>query len=114
MSQNFQAGDFLIFQLESGYGLLRILAIDKTQMIRFVACGGLHELFLDIEMADSATLESAELDRHIPHVALTNRRFWKHAGCQNEKRIFDGGWIWSLLKNGKPIPAAKFPTVRFV
>ncbi len=30
MSQNFQAGDFLIFQIESAYGLLRILAIEEN------------------------------------------------------------------------------------
>lgn len=75
MSQKFQAGDFLIFQLESGYGLLRILAIEETPQGKIWHLAAYNELFLDIEMADSALENPQNLTVNIPHVALTNRAF---------------------------------------
>ncbi len=75
MSQNFQAGDFLIFQIESGYGLLRILAIDNSDGETIWHLAAYNELFLDIEMADAALNDPQNLSVNIPHVALTNRAF---------------------------------------
>ncbi len=76
MSQNFQAGDYLIFQIESGYGLLRILAIDEMPDETVYHLAAYNELFPDVEFADS-TLENspASLTVSIPHVALTERAF---------------------------------------
>jgi len=74
MSQNFQAGDFLIFQLESGYGLLRILGIDKMQNETVWHLAAYNELFLDVESADAA-IENSSLTINYPHIALTNRAF---------------------------------------
>jgi hypothetical protein len=75
MSQNFQAGDFLIFQLESGYGLLRILGIDEENGEKVWHLSAYNELFFDIETADAALDEPQTLSLSIPHVALTNRAF---------------------------------------
>ena len=75
MSQKFQAGDFLIFQIESGYGLLRILAIDDAEGERVWHLAAYSELFLDIETADAALAGPQTLTVSIPHVALTNRAF---------------------------------------
>ena len=50
MSQNFQAGDYLIFQIESGYGLLRILAIYERDDERIWHLAAYNELFFDIEV----------------------------------------------------------------
>jgi hypothetical protein len=75
MSQNFQAGDFLIFQVESGYGLLRILAIDAAGGERVWHLAAYNELFFDIETADAALAEPQNLTVSIPHVALTTRAF---------------------------------------
>jgi hypothetical protein len=72
MSQQFQAGDFLIFQLEAGYGLLRVLAIDEGETIWHLA--SYEDLFLDAEMAESAVGQNS-IRINIPHVALTNRAF---------------------------------------
>lgn len=74
MSQNFQAGDFLIFQLESGYGLLRILAIDDEPNDKIWHLAAYNELFLDVETADAA-IENSALTISYPHIALTNRAF---------------------------------------
>lgn len=75
MSQNFQAGDFLIFQVESGYGLLRLLAIDEIEGKKVWHLAAYNELFLDVEFADSALENFASLTVNLPHVALTNRAF---------------------------------------
>ena len=75
MSQNFQAGDFLIFQIESAYGLLRILAIDETDREKVWHLAAYNEMFLDIEMADAALENSISLTINYPHLALTNRAF---------------------------------------
>ena len=75
MSQNFQAGDFLIFQIESGYGLLRILAIDKTESGTVWHLAAYNEMFLDIDMADAAIENFGSLTINYPHLVLTNRAF---------------------------------------
>lgn len=75
MSQKFQAGDFLIFQLESGYGLLRILAIEEILGDTVWHLAAYNELFLDVEFADAALENPHNLTVSLPHVALTNRAF---------------------------------------
>ncbi|HXG84840.1 MAG TPA: hypothetical protein VNI84_12525 [Pyrinomonadaceae bacterium] len=74
MSQNFQAGDYLIFQIESGYGLLRILAIEEIKGEKVWHLAAYNELFLDSETADAA-IENSSLSIGKPHVALTTRAF---------------------------------------
>lgn len=75
MSQNFQAGDFLIFQIESGYGLLRILGIGEQDGESVFHISAYNELFPDIEFADAALENPQSLTVSVPHVALTNRAF---------------------------------------
>ncbi len=75
MSQNFQAGDFLIFQIESGYGLLRILEIDETADSTTWHLAAYNEMFMDIDSADAAIENFNNLTISYPHLALTNRAF---------------------------------------
>lgn len=75
MSQNFQAGDFLIFQIESGYGLLRILAIDETETGTVWHLAAYNEMFLDVEMADAALEDYHTLTKSYQHLAVTTRAF---------------------------------------
>ena len=75
MSQNFHAGDFLIFQVESGYGLLRLLNIEENSHGTIWHLKAYNEMFLDIETADEALKNYRNLTTSIPHVALTNRAF---------------------------------------
>lgn len=75
MSQNFQPGDFLIFQIESGYGLLRVLAIDERSPGTIWHLAAYSDLFLDVEMADAALDSGDSLKISHPHLALTNRAF---------------------------------------
>ena len=74
--QDFQTGDFLIFQIESGYGLMRILAIDETaDGERIWHLRGYDDLFLDVEYADAALENPAGLTVSRAHFALTQRAF---------------------------------------
>lgn len=75
MSQNFQAGDYLIFQVESGYGLLRILGIDESDNEKIYHLTAYNELFPDVEFADAALENPQSLTVSVPHVALTTRAF---------------------------------------
>lgn len=76
MARDFQPGDDLLFQLESGFGLLRVLAIDETEnddpVWHILAY---QDLFLDGEMAENALHKPENLKVSIPHMALTNRAF---------------------------------------
>ncbi|MCS6874286.1 MAG: hypothetical protein N2Z23_08175 [Pyrinomonadaceae bacterium] len=75
MSQDFKPGDFLIFQLESAYGVLRILDIEKDQESTIWHLAAYNEFFLDVESAEEA-INKGILTINIPHVALTNRAFF--------------------------------------
>jgi hypothetical protein len=76
VAREFQTGDDLLFQLESGFGLLRVLAIEETEsgdpVWHLLAY---QDLFLDGEMAENALQNPNNLKISIPHMALTNRAF---------------------------------------
>ena len=90
MSQNFQAGDFLIFQIESGYGLLRLLNIDETTNETIWHLKAYNEMFLDVEMADSALENHQNFTVSIPHIALTNRAFESTQTARMGNQPLDG------------------------
>lgn len=72
---SFVSGDFLIFQLESGYALLRVLAVDETDAGEVWHLAAYKDLFLDVEAVDEALDDATSLIIDKPHVALTNRAF---------------------------------------
>ena len=75
MSQEFQPGDFLIFQLEAGYGLVRVLAIDDDGDDKVWHLAGYEDLFMDVDSADQALKKPKSLKVSYPHLALTTRAF---------------------------------------
>ena len=72
---DFTPGDFLIFQLESGYALLRVLAVDDGGGEPVWHVAAYRDFYPDPEMADAAVENSAELVVDAPHLALTNHAF---------------------------------------
>jgi hypothetical protein len=74
MLQEFDPGDYLIFQVESGYGLLRVLAVEGPREDPVWHLAAYSDLFLDVETADAA-IDNAALTVGRPHLALTNRAF---------------------------------------
>lgn len=75
MLQAFDPGDFLIFQLESAYGLLRVLAVEETADETVWHVAAYSDFFQDVDDADKALEQPEKLHTSIRHVALTNRAF---------------------------------------
>jgi hypothetical protein len=76
MAQAFNAGDDLIFQLESGFGLLRVLAVEEREGVGTVwHLLAYEELFPDVETAEAALREPDALHVRKDHLALTDRAF---------------------------------------
>lgn len=76
MAQAFAPGDDLIFQLESGFGLLRVLAVEEREGEGTVwHLLAYEELFPDVEAAEAALAAPASLHVRKAHMALTDRAF---------------------------------------
>lgn len=74
MAHEFEIGDDLIFQLESGYGLLRVLAREGEDAATVWHLLAYEELFPSVEAAENA-IATDELHVRNAHMALTNRAF---------------------------------------
>ncbi len=75
MPHRFAPGDDLIFQLESGLGLLRVLAIEGEQAETVWHLLAYDEFFPSVEAAEAAIAESGSLSIRNPHMAMTDRAF---------------------------------------
>ena len=75
MDPQFTPGDDLIFQLESGYGLLRILAVDGEGSSTVWHLLAYEDFYPSVEAAEQALEGSTPLSVRRSHMALTNRAF---------------------------------------
>jgi hypothetical protein len=75
MSHQFEPGDDLIFQLESAFGLLRVLAIEGDGPETVWHLLAYDEFFPEIELAEKALANSKPMPVRSAHLALTNRAF---------------------------------------
>jgi hypothetical protein len=75
MDQTFNPGDDLVFQLESGFGLLRLLAVEQKGPDRIWHLMAYEELFPDVEAAERALTQPENLHVRRAHMALTDRAF---------------------------------------
>ena len=75
MSSSFNPGDDLIFQLESGFGLLRVLAVEGEGADTVWHLLAYDEFFPDVDAAEAALARGTPLPIRKPHMALTNRAF---------------------------------------
>ena len=75
MSHGFNPGDDLIFQLESAFGLLRVLAIEGEGADTVWHLLAYDEFFPDVESAEAALSQQSHLAVRNAHMALTNRAF---------------------------------------
>ncbi len=64
-----------MFQIESGYGLLRLLDIDENADGQIWHLAAYREMFLDIDMVENALQDANSLTPSHPHLALTKRAF---------------------------------------
>src|SRR2546423_14621265 len=77
MSLPFAPGDDLIFQLETGYGLLRVLAVEKREGEPVWHLLAYEELFPDVETAEAALADAERLHVRAAHLPLTEHAFQK-------------------------------------
>ncbi len=68
-------GDDLIFQLESAFGLLRVLAVEGEGANSVWHLLAYDAFFPDVESAEAALAQSTPLPVRKAHMALTNRAF---------------------------------------
>lgn len=77
MALPFAPGDDLIFQLESGFGLLRVLAVDDLDGQAVWHILVYEDFYGDVEAAEAALASGRELEVRLPHLALTEHAFEK-------------------------------------
>jgi hypothetical protein len=75
VSQDFQPGDFLVFQLESGFAVLRLLALDPDDEGYIWHLAGYDEFFPDVDSAEAAIAGDRLSSVSHPHIALSQRAF---------------------------------------
>ena len=75
MEHRFKPGDFLFFQIESGFALVRVLEIEGSGEETVWHLSTYNDLFPDVELLENAVSAPDALSVSIPHVALTNRAF---------------------------------------
>ena len=71
----FNPGDDLVFQLESGFGVLRVLAIDGDGPDTIWHLLAYDEFFPDVETVEDVLAGGRPLPVRKAHMALTNRAF---------------------------------------
>ncbi len=96
----FVPGDDLIFQLESGFGLLRVLAIEGEGPETVWHLLAYDEFFPDVESAELALGQGTPLPVRKAHMALTNRAFERTPAARlgnrpvtNEELIAYNTWL---------------------
>lgn len=77
MDLPFAPGDDLIFQLESGFGLLRVLAVEERGGELIWHLLAYEDFFPDVETAEAALTGGAPLGIRAPHLPLTAQAFGK-------------------------------------
>ena len=75
MAQSFAPGDDLVFQLESGYGLLRVLAVDGRGSETVWHLLAYDDFYPSVEAAEQALTQPDSLTIMRAHMALTDRAF---------------------------------------
>lgn len=75
MPQPFIPGDDLIFQIESGFGLLRVLAREGEGSETIWHLMAYEEFFPDVESAETALTNPNSLHVRKAHMALTDHAF---------------------------------------
>ena len=75
MLHDFVPGDFLIFQLESGFAILRVLDVEEMDGDSLWHVAAYKDFFLDADSVDAALEDPSVLGLERSHIALTNHAF---------------------------------------
>jgi hypothetical protein len=75
MPAQYSPGDFLVFQLESGFGVIRILGIDELSDGTVWHLMVFEDFFPDVQSAEEALVSASSMRPRLPHIAITDRAF---------------------------------------
>ena len=90
MALSYAPGDDLVFQMESGFGLLRVLGSDGEGRESVWHILVYHEFYADVEAAESALTSGRPLAVREPHLALTEHAFEKTPAARLTNRPVAG------------------------
>lgn len=107
MALLFEPGDDLIYQLESGFGLLRVLAVDEHGSEVVWHLLAYEDFFPDVETAEAALLDASRLGVRAAHLPLTDAAFGKTPAARLGNRPVTEDELaayraWSAPGDGKP------------
>lgn len=77
MALSYAPGDDLVFQMESGFGLIRVLGSEGEGQGAVWHVLVYHEFYPDVESAEAALHAGHPLAVREPHIALTEHAFEK-------------------------------------
>jgi hypothetical protein len=77
MALPFAPGDDLVFQIESGFGVIRVLAVEGDGDERVWHLLVYEDFYPEVEAAEAALASGVELATRVPHLALTDHAFGK-------------------------------------
>jgi hypothetical protein len=77
MSLRFAPGDDLVFQVESGFGLIRVLAVEGEGAGAVWHVLVYEDFYPEVEAAEAALAAGREMPARAPHLALTDHAFEK-------------------------------------
>lgn len=77
MALTYAPGDDLVFQVESGFGLMRVLAAEGEGRGAVWHVLVYHDFYPDVESAEAALGAGRALAVREPHIALTEHAFEK-------------------------------------
>jgi hypothetical protein len=99
MNTQFKPGDNLVFQLESGFGVLRVLAVEELEGDTIWHLSVYEDFYADVETAEAALAANPQMPLRTPHIAITNYAFEKTAAArlnnvpvQDEELAAYGEW----------------------
>jgi hypothetical protein len=90
MALSFAPGDDLVFQVESGFGLLRVLATEGEGRDTVWHVLVYQDFYPDVESAEAALASGRTLDVREPHLALTEHAFEKTPAARIANRPVGG------------------------
>ncbi|HEY0172590.1 MAG TPA: hypothetical protein VGB98_16325 [Pyrinomonadaceae bacterium] len=98
MALDYAAGDDLVFQMESGFGLVRVLGSEGEGPEAVWHVLVYHEFYPEVEAAEAALARGRALDVREPHLALTTHAFEKTPAARLGNRPVDDGELEALRR----------------
>ena len=86
MALSFAAGDDLVFQMESGFGLVRVLGSEGEGQGAVWHVLVYYDFYPDVEAAEAALAHGGPLAVREPHLALTEHAFEKTPAARLSNR----------------------------